>query len=173
MKKPIDIIDYFGIQLHDTLEYTRYSMYVLFTYLGLSIDAVTALSWLMIIDTLLGLIKAIRIGQKISIKILLWGFVTKLLIILIPMIVATIAKGLNKDFNWALDFVIKILVINEGISNLTNIISIRTKRNIQNLDIVTLLVRYIRKLLLMFAKKMLGKSVEDVIKEMEENEKTN
>ena len=46
----------------------------------------------MMIDTFLGIIKALKLGEKFSFKYLTWGLLTKMILLLIPMIVALVAK---------------------------------------------------------------------------------
>lgn len=118
--------------------------YLLFVYLGIGTDIVKVLFVLMMFDSFLGILKALRLKQKFSFEILGWGIVGKLCLLLIPMTVALIAKALNLDFKIFLVSIFWILIVNEGISCITNIISIRIKQQIKNDDYVTKLLFIIK-----------------------------
>ena len=106
------------------------SLYLVFMYLGIKTGGVKALFVLMLIDSFLGIVKALRLGHKFSFKKLAWGMVAKLTILIIPMVIALMAKGLNLDFNYFVVIVMDILIVSEGISCITNILSIKTKLGI-------------------------------------------
>lgn len=164
--KEIPVEDFFGSKFHDLIEFVKYGIYTIFLYLQVDIDTMRILSILMFFDTLFGVVKAIRLNYDFSIKKLLWGFTTKFLILLIPLIVALIGKGIGYNFLWAVDFAIKMLIINEGLSCLTNILAAKTKKDIKNIDLVTLLLVYLRTYLLLLARKIFGEVVKDSIDEI-------
>jgi|AntRauTorcE11897_2_1112592.scaffolds.fasta_scaffold68876_1 phage-related holin len=141
----------------DIWEYITYLTYAAFAYLSLDIDIVRILMWLMIIDTFFGAIKAVRVAKiKFSLKTMLWGILTKATILTIPMILALVALGLGYDFIWLIDIVIKILVLHEGISIITNMISIRQNKNIINADIISVMLLKIREVFTDLVKKLTG-----------------
>lgn len=119
--------------------------YLIFIFLGMKTDVVKILFILMTIDSLLGIAKALRLGNKFSFKVLLWGMITKLSILIIPFILALMAKALSFDFNYFVIAVMNIIVVSEGISCVTNIISIKTKKQIENADYITQLLQAIKK----------------------------
>lgn len=82
--------------------------------------------------------------------------VSKLSLLLIPMILALIAKGLNLDFSLFVIAAMNVLIVSEGISCITNILSIKTRKQIDNNDYVTLLLHSIRKLLTGFIQRLPG-----------------
>jgi phage-related holin len=126
-------------------DYLTYLIYGTFAYLNLDMDIVKVLMWLMLTDTIFGAVKAVKITKiKFDLKVMLWGIVTKATILTIPMILALVAMGLGYDFIWLIDVVLKILVLHEGISIITNIISIRQNQNIVNADIISIMLLKIR-----------------------------
>lgn len=119
--------------------------YLLFAFLNIDIDIVKTLSVLMIIDTSLGVLKSIFLKElKFTFRKLLWGIVSKSTILLIPMLLALVSMGLGYDFKWIVDAVLKILIISETISALTNIISIKEERLIENTDYISKLLNAVR-----------------------------
>lgn len=119
-------------------------LYGIFIFLDMDVDVVKILAILMAIDTGLGIVKAIRLGNKVSFGRLLMGMITKLSILILPMILALVAKALEFDFTWFVNAVLNILVLSEAFSSVTNIIAIKEKRDIQNTDFVTKLLYAVR-----------------------------
>jgi hypothetical protein len=169
--KYVELSDYFGIEFHNFCVFIKYSLYAVFVFLKIDTEMMTTLSTLMLMDTFLGVVKVIALNYQFSFKKLLWGFTTKFLILLIPMIVALIGKGVDQDFLWAIEFTMKILIVNEGLSCLTNILSAKTKVEIQNVDLVTTLLNYLRNILIMISKKIFGAEISESIKEATNNKK--
>ena len=133
------------------------AIYGLFIFLGIPMDLVHTLSILMGVDTTLGIAKALKLGEKVSFKILLWGMITKVAVLIIPMVLALIAKGLGFDFIWFIMTVMNVLIVSEGFSCITNILSIKTGQKIENTDYVTGLLKAIRKGLAGIIKRLLDK----------------
>ena len=127
------------------IEAIKAAAYGLFIFLEIPIDLVHTLGILMMVDTGLGIIKALRLGDKVSFRILLWGMVTKLAVLIIPMILALIGKGLGLGFIWFVLTVLKVLIVAEGISCITNVLSIKSGKKIENTDYITALLHSIRK----------------------------
>ena len=132
-------------------------IYGLFIFLGIPMDLVSTLGILMGVDTLLGVTKSLKLDEKFSFKILLWGAITKVSILLIPMVIALVAKGLGFDFIWLPVTVIHILIVSEGLSSITNILSIKSGERIENTDYITNLLKAIRKGLSSIIKRLLDK----------------
>jgi phage-related holin len=133
------------------------AIYAVFVYLGIKTGTVKVLMVLMMLDSLLGIVKALRLGKKFSFKVLGWGMVSKLTILIIPMIIALMGQALSFDFSYFVIAVMNIIVVSEGISCVTNILSIRGKREIENTDYITLLLHSIRKALTGIVNRMLSK----------------
>jgi len=127
-----------------------------FAFLNMNSDVVNILFWLMLFDTALGVVKSITLGKKFSFKKLVWGMVTKVSVLLMPMILALIAKGLSFDFNWFVISVVNVLVVSEGFSAITNILSIRQKKDIKSVDFVTVLIQKVRDGLQKIIERLLG-----------------
>lgn len=124
-------------------------LYAFFAYLNLNIDIAKVLIILMIIDTMLGSLKAIRLTKtKFTTKSLFWGVISKCTILLIPMILAYVALALGYDFTLLTDIVLKVLVVSEALSTITNILSIKEQKEIKNIDFVSKILYGIRRFLI-------------------------
>lgn len=133
------------------------SIYGAFVFLNIDTDIVKILMILMLIDTVFGVIKAIILSEIISFKILFFGLTTKLLILLIPMTLALVGKGLKTyDFTPIVDVVLKVLVVSEGISIITSMYAIKKREKVENIDFVSMLLQSIRKGLMKILKMWLG-----------------
>jgi hypothetical protein len=60
------------------------------------------------------------------------------------MILALVAKALSFDFTWFVSAVLNILVLAEAFSAISNIISIKEGKQIENQDFITKLLHSIR-----------------------------
>lgn len=146
--------------MENVLNLFKSLLYALFIYLGIKTGIVKILFYLMVIDSVLGVLKALSLKEKISLKKLIWGMVSKLSVLIIPMILALMAKGLSLDFNYFVVIVLDILIVNEGISCITNILSIKTKKKIENTDYITKMIEAIRRGLMNVINRLLG-NIED------------
>lgn len=139
----------------------KLSLYGIFAWLGISMEAFGILMILMCLDSLVGAIKAIRMGRKFSFEKLLWGFVLKLCFLIIPLVVALLGRSLDYDLVSAINIVISILSVSEGYSILGNIYSAKNKVEVKKVDAVSLLLKSLRSGLMTLIKKWSGK-LEDI-----------
>ena len=131
-------------------------VYGMFIYLEMEIEIVKILFFLMVIDTVLGIVKTIVLNKKFSFKTLALGFVSKLAVLLIPMALALMSKGLNYDFKWFVTLVMDLLIVSDGISIFSNAIAIKSKKEVENFDAITQILRATRMALIALFKKFLN-----------------
>jgi phage-related holin len=123
----------------------KVSLYSLFAFLNVDVDVAHIIMWLMLVDTVTGIIKSIVVGKLMfAFKALYTGILTKFVLLLIPMLVSLTAMGLGYEFKWVIESALRLIVLSESISVLTNIISIKQRRNIQNKDYLSLILNTIR-----------------------------
>lgn len=139
-----------GTQIYDNVAYyfneLKIAIYGVFVYLNIDIKTTKVLMALMFIDTFSGLIKSSVLHHKISLKKLINGILTKFLLILVPMVLALVGKGVHFDFTWAVTTVMSLMIVSEGLSIITNFLSAKTKKNIEQDDFITKLLMNIRKM---------------------------
>lgn len=145
------ILDF--INMENVMNFLKSVLYGVFLFLGIKTGTVKVLFWLMVIDSCLGIVKALRLGYGFSFQRLGWGIVLKLSLLLVPMTLALMAKGLNLDLTYFVLMSINILIVSEGISIVTNIISAKTKKIIENNDYVTGLLMSVRRFLVILMQK--------------------
>jgi len=125
------------------------------TYLQMDVEIIKVLFYLMGMDTFLGIIKTIVLGRVFSFKKLALGIISKLAVLLIPTALALMSIGLNYNFKWFVTVVMDLLIISDGISIMSNIIAIKTKKEMENFDALTLILKSIRSRLIQLLKRLL------------------
>lgn len=128
----------------------------MFAFLNIDADIVKILMLLMFLDTVFGITKSIVLKKDVTKGILFLGLLVKMVILLIPMVLALVGKGLKYDFTPIVDAVLRVLVASEGLSIFTSMYVIKTKKDVKNFDIITLLLSSIRKALFNLIKMWLG-----------------
>jgi len=116
-----------------------------FAYLGIPQEAYWLLALLIILDTLTGSLKAIVIdARSFTSAALRNGVLAKLLLLLIPLVVAIVAKSVPHPFN---DMVmasvsgsIAILALSEAYSTLSNVGAILSKQGGAEMDGVSFVI---------------------------------
>lgn len=129
---------------------------MVFTFLEIRWEVTSVLALLILLDTLSGVLKVIRLKLGFTISELYWGLTTKMLILLIPHLVALIGKVFGLDWIYMVNIIIYVMIANDFTSILTNILSIKNKKVYKNFDFITLLFQWI--------KETLKKAVEDKLK---------
>ena len=122
----------------------KISIYGFLSWVNIDQESFNILIILMTIDSFVGVIKAIRVGGNFSFKKLLWGFCLKLCFLIIPLIVALLAKTIGYNFSSAVNVVITILSVSEGYSALGNIYSVKNRVEVKRVDIISMLLKSLR-----------------------------
>ena len=129
------------------LEKIKLSAYAIFAYLNIETEPFAILVILMILDTCLGAVKAVRFGQRFSFRLLIIGYSMKLVFLIIPLTVALMGKALGFDFGVVVGVTLSILSISELYSIFGSIYSIKNKKEVDKLDVVSELLATFRKML--------------------------
>lgn len=119
--------------------------YSFFALINLNYDLAIFLFVAMMIDMGLGVAKSIVLKDKISPKIFMLGFVAKMILLIIPFTVAVLGIALNMKFEWTADLAVRVLLANECLSILANILSVKNKKKVENIDLVSIFISWIRK----------------------------
>lgn len=132
------------------------------TILGISYGIVLLLVTFMLADTVAGIIKSIALKgwESLDGRIFWIGILTKIGIVIVPFLLALISvvvKALTNssgsyNFDPLILLVLWTLIANDLISFLTNLLSIRTKRDYKNKDLVALMINALRQLIFKGAK---------------------
>lgn len=112
----------------------------------LEIDAkkLSILVVLMCIDMLTGIFKAYRIRENITSRRWIAGFLSKLVVLLVPFTIALMANGVDFDVKWFIGFSLSIMVIAEAYSILGNIYTFKTGEAVAEIDAVSVIIKVLR-----------------------------
>lgn len=112
----------------------------------LEIDAkkLSILVVLMCIDMLTGTFKAYRTKENITSRRWIAGFLSKLVVLLVPFTIALMAKGVDFDVKWFIGFSLSIMVIAEAYSILGNIYTFKTGEAVEEIDAVSAIIKVLR-----------------------------
>jgi hypothetical protein len=122
----------------------------IFAFLEISLMQVIILFTLMCFDILTGIAKVYRLDKNtFSFSELKIGFYSKLFYLLVPIILALASKGTSFDNigQWLSNFALSILILSEAYSVLGNIYSFKTKKTVKDIDGVSYLLLFIRRLI--------------------------
>lgn len=117
-------------------------------YLEISQEPFTLFALLLIIDYITGLTKAKTLGQTITSNKMKYGLISKLSLIIVPLVVAMGAKALGADSHYILSSGMYILILSEVYSIIGNIYSTRTKEEFPEYDALAMIGKQIRIILL-------------------------
>lgn len=123
----------------------KYVLYIAFLYLNIDIEIYTIVFTMMLIDSFTGVVKVLRINyKKFKSTRLIWGLVSKMGLLIIPIILALAAKGIGQDMTLGVELVMKILIVSEFLSIISNLYMIKTKIVVKDIDIFTMLFKSLR-----------------------------
>lgn len=134
-------------------------VYGLFITLNIDPYIAKCLIILIAIDMITGAIKAATIPQMTFKKSLLSiGLLKKTVLLIIVMVLALVAKGLGiTDFQGAVTIVMKIMVLNEGLSIVYNCRSIYDMKEYKSNDFISMLLEKLGNLIILTMEKLIKK----------------
>jgi len=124
------------------LFYVPFVGFLLWT--GVDKEALLVFAILLIIDIVTGLGKAYRLGHKWKSVRLANGIISKCILIVIPLTMALVAKGLHLDISTLVFIVIDALILSEAYSIIGNIYVFRSGKDIEEFDVLNLILKQIR-----------------------------
>ena len=116
-------------------------------FLEIDTKKLSILVVLMCIDMLTGTLKAYRTKENITSRRWIAGFLSKLVVLLVPFTIALMAKGVDFDVKWFIGFSLSIMVIAEAYSILGNIYTFKTGEAVAEIDAVSAIIRALRNFL--------------------------
>jgi phage-related holin len=139
------------------LEKVKVVVYLLFAYLGVEVETFVILMTFMSVDSFMGGIKAVRLGDRFSFSKMLWGITLKLCFLVVPLIIALLGKSVGYDFHAGVNVTISILTVAEAYSIIGNIYSAKNRSQVNRVDVVSLMLINLRKVLKKTLEGLLGK----------------
>ncbi|WP_442765490.1 phage holin family protein [Sulfurospirillum cavolei] len=119
----------------------------LLQFLEIDAQKLTILVVLMCIDMITGTFKAYRTKENITSRRWIAGFLSKLVVLLVPFTIALMAKGVDFEVKWFIGFSLSIMVIAEAYSILGNIYTFKTGEWVAEIDAVSAVIKVLRNFL--------------------------
>ncbi len=114
------------------------------TYVSFPVEPALILAALMALDFFSGLGRAHALKEQITSRRMKNGITSKLLLLIIPLVMALTAKGLGVDFSWLVEWSISVLILSEAYSIVANIYTVRTGVSAPEWDVISLILGKIR-----------------------------
>lgn len=132
-------------------------LYGLIIYFQIDKDVSIVLITLIFIDMFAGAIKAAVVPEMEFRLTTFWaGLLKKSLLLIIIMVLALVSKGLGfTDFKEMVTIIMKIMVLNEGISIFNSIKSIYRKQEFKSNDFISILIEKIEATLTKYMDKLI------------------
>ena len=132
-------------------------LYGLIIYFQIDKDVSIVLITLIFIDMFAGAIKAAVVPEMEFRLTTFWaGLLKKSLLLIIIMVLALVSKGLGfTDFKEMVTIIMKIMVLNEGISIFNSIKSIYKKQEFKSNDFISILIEKIEATLTKYMDKLI------------------
>ena len=116
----------------------------IFAYAALEPEQMIAFTVLIAIDYVTGIIKAFHIGESITSNRMKYGAISKLSLLVVPIVLGIGSKATGIDFGMAIGMFINILIISEVYSSISNVYAITRGKELPEYDVLALLARNIR-----------------------------
>ena len=120
--------------------------YIVAVFVSLSPESYSILAVFMIVDTFTGIVRSgvIKGWKSVTSHELTSGILAKCLVILVPFLLALAGKGIGLQLDIIAKSALNVLILSELYSILSNIQSIRLKKDIAEFDAVNYLLGTLR-----------------------------
>jgi len=119
-----------------------------FAYAGLSAEQMAAFAVLIAIDYITGIIKAHYIGESITSNRMKYGAISKLSLLIVPIVLGIGSKSTGIDFGIAIGMFINILIVSEVYSSISNVYAITKGKELPEYDVLAIVARNLREYLI-------------------------
>ena len=136
------------------MNFTYIPLIAMCAYLNLDWESLTLLAILLIIDFVTGIAKVYVINKKnLKSYKAIAGVLAKISVLLIPIVLAIVAKQAQYDMYFFTNTVITMLMLAEAFSIIGNIRSIHQRKEVEEVDAMSFVLSKVSKLLIIILKK--------------------
>jgi phage-related holin len=114
------------------------------SYAQVKKEVVLALALAMVFDTITGVAKSYRLGKKISSREGKRGILEKILMLSGLIVLAVVGRLLDIDLSWIVVNAFILLTVFETFSFFGNIGTIRTGKEMEELDAISMMIKFVR-----------------------------
>ena len=133
-----------------------WSLAGLLAYLKLPVEMMGIYFTLLMVDLVTGWMAAFVIGEILSMSRFLAGFLTKFLMIIIPIVVALIMKMKGDALIWFIEWTLIVLAASEGVSIFNNVLKAKGEKPLPKIDALAMISDKLRVVLESIFKKGRG-----------------
>ena len=116
-------------------------------YFGITTEIIVILAVLMSLDFLTGVVKCYAIGRQVKSKKATMGMLSKLFLLIIPFVIVMCGKLTGINAQALAGAVMGIIWLAEAYSIVANIIAIRTGKDVEEQDAITMLLQQVKKII--------------------------
>jgi len=120
---------------------------MILAFLDISVQSMFLYFVLLIMDLVSGVIASFVLYESVTFSRFYSGILTKILLLMIPIVVAILVKIQGDSLLWFITWVILVLAASEGISFVNNVQKARRKKPLPEFDGISLISTKLRELL--------------------------
>lgn len=122
----------------------KVALYGAIAYVGLPVQPFFVLAILLALDFITGVLKSYVLGLGIRSYKASIGMISKMVLILIPVVLALLMKGTGfEEYQAIVITSINVLILSEAYSTIANIYTITTREEIEEFDAVSAFIRVV------------------------------
>lgn len=118
-----------------------------FTWAGVNEETYTIFLVLLLIDYASGILKAKSLGHQITSRKSKYGFVSKLSLLIIPIVLGLGGRAIDADFSLMIYWSMNVLILSEVYSIIGNVYAIRTGDDLPEYDALQMIGKRLREFL--------------------------
>jgi len=116
-------------------------------YLNIDKEAIALYTTLLIIDLLTGTMASFIAKETVTRAKFIAGFMSKLLMFVVPIVIAIVAKVHGGELNWFIKWTVIVLSVSEAISIFNNLLKSKGQKPLPEMDAISLIAKKLRELL--------------------------
>jgi toxin secretion/phage lysis holin len=143
----------------------KHLSYITVLFAGLSLESYGILAVLMLIDTFFGVLRVgvVHGWRHVKSYKLSAGVISKITVIMLPALLAWVGRGAGVQLLQLAESTLCVLILAEFYSILGNVYSIRIRKDVQEFDAVSAIIKGVRTII----ERLLKKDIENIIKKNE------
>lgn len=111
---------------------------------GLPLAPGVILTFIMLLDFVSALAKCYVLERPITSRKMKSGVLSKMLMLLVPLVMALTASAIGMDLVWFVTWVVNLMILGEAYSFISNVHAVKYKRELPEWNVLAILTRRLR-----------------------------
>lgn len=111
---------------------------------GLPVAPGVILAFIMFLDFISALAKCYALERPITSRRLKRGILSKMLMLLVPLVMALTASAIGMDLVWFVTWVLNLMILGEAYSFISNVHAVKDKRELPEWKVLSIIARKLR-----------------------------